>query len=145
MKGKLRSRMEFPALRSESGEVMTNADDIVNSFNAYFSTNFNQQEYTVPSLPYPHLSTLDSIKLTTTKVFNVIKKLPASVSNDHEKISYLLIKKGGVILAEKLSHFFNLSMTVGKIPDSWRRIIIRPIHKSGAKDSCANYRPIAIP
>ena len=35
-------------------------------------------------------------------------------------------------------------MDCGSIPDSWRKIFIRPVHKRGSKHLCVNYRPIAI-
>lgn len=97
--------MELSTLiKNESGDSLPDMKDIVNDFNEYFSTNFNHHEYAIP--PHKkssHTSTLDSIKFTSAKLFKVMKKLPASISNDSKNISDLLLMEGGFVIAEKLS------------------------------------------
>ena len=51
---------------------------------------------------------------------------------------------GGSYLASKLSCLFQRSLDSGSIPQSWRKVTITPIYKSGDKHDPQNYRPVAV-
>jgi hypothetical protein len=77
-------------------------------------------------------------------VYHTIRGLPLSTSEDIDGLSYLMIKKNARFLSEKLSKLFKFSLSAGKIPQNWKKIVITPIHKSGPRNLCGNYRPIAV-
>ena len=60
-----------------------------------------------------------------------------------DEVPSYLIKKCAYILAPVLSYLFNLSMTIGEFPKSFKVGKITPIHKSGSKKDVKNYRPIS--
>ena len=48
------------------------------------------------------------------------------------------------ILASSLSKLFNLSISIGQFPDSWKVIRVSPINKDGPTDDRSNYRPMSV-
>ena len=103
---------------------------------------------TLRTSPYTPLcnptNTLDTVTFSPVDTDKLIRSLPSSQSTDGDDLCYLLIKRGGFLLASKLSAFFNFSLASCSIPDGLRRIVVTPVHKSGTKDKCSNFRPIAI-
>ena len=61
-----------------------------------------------------------------------------------DNISSFFLKKGMPILASSLSQLFNLSISIGQFPDSWKVARVAPIHKDGPTDDRSNYRPISV-
>ena len=41
-------------------------------------------------------------------------------------------------------HKFTSFMSVGKIPDEWRRAVVTPVYKGGRAGDVSNYRPISL-
>ena len=56
----------------------------------------------------------------------------------------ILFIKQAAYLAAPLSILFNNSVSVGEIPDDWRKAIIIPTAKGGVASGVSNYRPIAL-
>ena len=48
------------------------------------------------------------------------------------------------IIAQSLTHIFNLSLGTGIYVDEWKRARVIPIYKAKDKRKCENYRPISI-
>ena len=55
---------------------------------------------------------------------------------------YLKIQKKTI--APYLRYMFNQSLSNGIFPDDWKSSRVSPIHETGSKDDCGNYRPISI-
>ena len=55
-----------------------------------------------------------------------------------------IIKKFINILAEPLSHIFNLSFTSGIFPDDMKIARVIPLFKAGDRVIFSNYRPVSI-
>ena len=47
-------------------------------------------------------------------------------------------------LAEPLMLVFSSFMSVGQVPDEWRRAVVTPIYKGGIASDVSNYRPISL-
>ena len=54
------------------------------------------------------------------------------------------LKAGSPILSFYLSHLFNLSLSSGCVPISWKKKRVTPVFKKGDTDDVNNYRPISI-
>ena len=54
------------------------------------------------------------------------------------------LKIGISVLAPSLVQLFNLSLSLGRFPDSWKMARVAPILKDGATDDKSNYRPISV-
>ena len=48
------------------------------------------------------------------------------------------------ILASSLIQLFNLSISIGQFPDSWKVARVAPIYKDGPTDDRSNYKPISV-
>ena len=59
-------------------------------------------------------------------------------------ISVFFLKVGIEVLAPSLAQPFNLSLSTGRFPDSWKIARVAPIHKKGPNDERSNYRPTSI-
>lgn len=53
-----------------------------------------------------------------------------------------LIKDACSEIASPLTHIYNLSLSRGTFPKSWKAATAMPIHKSGPKTFPENYRPL---
>ena len=133
-------------LSKDCGDKVTDHNDVAEMFNDYFAKSFSpKDDNTISDVPAQvSKGFLDRIHFTPKLVYDVVKRLPHSTSCDSDGICYTIVKNSGMFFSEKLSELFNISMMTGKIPIRWKKIIVTPIHKSGARDKCANYRPIAV-
>ena len=74
----------------------------------------------------------------------IIKSLDANKATGLDGISARLIKSTAHIISPSLLQIINISISTGQFPDALKLAKLIPIHKSGAKDDPANYRPISI-
>ena len=73
-----------------------------------------------------------------------MNKLKTSKSFGLDLISSYFLKLGMPIFASSLSQIFNLSMSRGIFPDSWKVARVAPVHKSGPADDQSNFRPLSV-
>ena len=78
------------------------------------------------------------------EVFKSLSKLITSKSTGYDGIPNKLLKDASDIIARSLVHIFNASIMTGIFPNDLKVAIISPIHKSGCKTQCNNYRPISV-
>ena len=68
-----------------------------------------------------------------------------TVATSRQHLSAIMLKSVASSISSSLTRLFNLSLSSGVIPDSWKRAHIVPIPKSSQnKSSPSNYRPISI-
>ena len=148
VRSRLKTNTQISAIVDDTGASITQDRDIANCFNRYFASNFNlPTEYVCDSeqlLGGNSQNTLECVTFTADEIFQVIQKLPSSTSVDANGICYLLLKHGGFFLSTKLAAFFNILLARRSIPDAWRKIVVTPVHKSGPKNKCSNFRPVAV-
>ena len=73
-----------------------------------------------------------------------IKRLKNNTASGPDGMPPIVYKNLAQSLAEPLVLIFESFMSVGRIPDEWKRAIITPIYKSGLASDVSNYRPIAL-
>ena len=145
LKTKVSSRIS--TIQNPDGVLTSDPHEVAESFSSFFSGVFRTSDCLSSNscdLRNPHDFCLDDIHFSPDIVYYHLKRLPSSSSHDPDGLCYEYLKRGGFFLASKLSDLFRFSLANACIPDTWRNVNVIPVHKSGPRDSCCNYRPIAI-
>ena len=118
--------------------------DKASLFNQYFHSVFTNSDFILPAisnLPTPS-SVIDEISITESDVYKALASLDPSKAMGYDGISPRLLKHCALPLCQPLLDLFSLSLSQNYIPLEWRTHLIKPIWKSGNKNSVENYRPI---
>ena len=83
-----------------------------------------------------------NVSLST--VIKIISKLDNGKATELDEIGVCAIKAGSPILSFYLTHIFNLSLSTGCVPSSWKKKRVTPVFKKGGTEDVNNYRPISI-
>ena len=106
----------------ETGNPLLNDEFIVNSQNATFSF----------------------APVTPKQLIEAMGKFKTSQRSGLNCISSLYLKIGMPFLAGSLSQLFNMSMSLGFVPDDWKIAKVAPIFKDGLEDENSSYCPISV-
>ena len=119
---------------------------IAQLLNSFFHSIFSPIPPSV-SLPQIQLEpdpNLHSLELNESDVLKVLISLNPSKAPGPDKIPTLVLKNQANILSPSITQIFNKSLAQGKLPPSWKKANIIPIHKKGSKFQATNYRPISL-
>jgi hypothetical protein len=117
-------------------------------FNKFFATvgsklgetfNFSDTLHICPPVNKNHFS-FSHVKLST--VQKIISNLDNNKATGLDGINVHALKSGSPILSYYLTYLFNLSLTTGTVPKSWKKKRVTPVFKKGDADDVNNYRPI---
>ena len=117
--------------------------------NSYFSACFNRSHpppaaFDPPPSPQ-HDPSLVQMHCTIPEVEHLLQGLDVTKASGPDKVSAQMLKCTASCIAPSVTKLFNLSIRVGRIPDSWKESMIAPIPKSSTKSSDpGNYRPISL-
>ena len=135
------------------GQVINELDDIVNSFNDYFSEvgvniasklpNNNPCEVKV-YLSNRISSSVFLNPVTDTEIANIINELNVKKAGGYDEISSYFVKISASILIPILTVSVNSALSLGIFPDDLKLAKIIPLFKSGNKLDRNNYRPISL-
>jgi len=92
----------------------------------------------------PANTEFNDVMFTPANVKRVLRKLKNKVSCGLDGLPPTLFKKLAPCLAFPLSVLYNNSMSVGRLPDEWKKAVITPIAKGGIASDPCNYRPISL-
>ena len=82
--------------------------------------------------------------VTEQSVHTELRKLKRKKSAGLDDIPPSVLKDAAVVLSSPLARIINLSFETGVFPTDWISSRLTPVHKSGARDSINNYRPISV-
>ena len=107
---------------------------------------FNANSPPLPNIP-PNLQPSDypaELLCDEAEVYDLILSLDPTKSTGPDGISVKMLK--GIIdaIVPSLTRLFNLSLSTGTFPNSWKLARIVPVPKSGDSADPTNYRPISI-
>ena len=83
-------------------------------------------------------------KKAVNAVLKAISRLKSKKSFGLDGISSYILKIAGSVVSKGLANIFNISISTGTFPDSWKIARVAPIFKEGSKSEIGNYRPISI-
>lgn len=115
-------------------------------FSSYFCSVFEKETTGSDSetLPNRYNKILSTVEITRESIERRITKLDSSKGAGPDGIPTFVIKRCGKELSVPLCLIFNSSLQAGVFPSDWKTAHVIPIHKSGDKSRCENYRPISI-
>lgn len=73
-----------------------------------------------------------------------LKYLPTGKAPGPSGLRNEFLKIGRAVLKYPLTILFNACLRQGKIPTSWKNVLLHPVFKKGDKLDISNYRPIAL-
>ena len=82
----------------------------------------------------------DSILCSEEEVYNLLRSLDTTKSNGHDDISAIMLKNTAFSITEAVAKMFNISISLGELPDEWKVLRITPIPKHGDRTNPSNYR-----
>ena len=137
------------------GNVVTNRNEISNSFNDFFcniASDLKKKsappespvtEMNCDSLKYPVSNTIHLNDADASEIHSVIKNFKNKATRD-TKISSLKIANEFYTFTNALAGVVNKSFREGIFPDELKIARVTPIYKEGAKSDVSNYRPISL-
>ena len=87
---------------------------------------------------------LSFLQCSVDEVTKLLKELKPRKSPGSDGIHPLILKNCADTLAISVCKIFNLSFSLGKVPDCWKQADIIPLHKKSAKNNRKNYRPVSL-
>lgn len=130
----------IPAISDGQGTV---SDDLEKAtcFNAYFHSVFSQPfNGAMPAAAESDV--MPDIVISENGVFSSLQGLNPGAALGPDGISNHVLKNCARALTPFLVILFIKSLEAHELPREWKTANVVPIHKSGAKDSVMNYRPI---
>ena len=76
------------------------------------------------------------------KVFHIdlMSNLDITKANGPDDISARMLKETALSITPIVTHLFNISITLGELPDEWKTARVSPIPKSGDHSDPGNYQ-----
>ena len=134
--------------------VIKDSESIANLMNDYFCSIGDKLSKKIPDKENSLLKGEYDINPTSAcftfspmqpqELVKAMNKFKTSHGSGLDGISSFFLKAGMPILAQPLSQLFNLSLSLGLFPDSWKIARVAPIFKDGPADESNNYRPISV-
>ena len=81
---------------------------------------------------------------TQKEIVDIVLSFKNGKSPGFDEIDAVPVKRVIHILCVPLCAIFNLSLTLGIVPDSLKIAKVTPVYKSGTKEDVSNYRPISV-
>ena len=136
----------FPTL--ELGDIVAPSDlEKASLLNDVFINSFN---LSTPVLDVSDLPTTDpnecpeSLFCTEDEVYEMLSTLDTTKSSGHDEISARMLKETALSVTPAVTQLFNISISLGELPDEWKIARVSPIPKSSNHSDPSNYRPVSL-
>jgi len=95
-------------------------------------------------LTLPYHETFDTEDITLDELQNVLKSMRNNKAPGKDNINVELFKYAGQTFLLRFLSFLNKIWNGQQPPKSWSQSLVIPIHKSGNRNNCDNYRGISL-
>lgn len=134
-------------LTDDSGNIMTDSQDIANTLNSYFASVFNSNSTDTAEIPNTNeniLHKLPDFDISRDEVLKALQTLKSNKSPGPDHIFPKLLKEISDEISSPLTQLFNMSLQNGVVPRDWKMANVTPIFKKGDRKLPGNYRPISL-
>ena len=150
--GKTKKENEMPSEIIDNDIILKKPRDIVNKLNRSFvskgptlaskvrPSNRSVKDFLGPSVK----NTFKFNLISCTEIIDIVREFVTKKSTGHDGISAKILKWSIHIISPFLRDIFNKCMNMGVYPDEFKIARVVALHKTGAKNSADNYRPISI-
>ena len=139
-------------IEASNGNILTDENEIADAFNKYFTEigpklSSQLDNTTCDFTKYVNHAAnaeFNFSPISYGNVLNALLKTKSGKASGPDEIPGRLLKDSAYVLTPYLKLIFNLSLSEGIFPNDWKIAKVAPVHKSGQKDGCGNYRPISV-
>lgn len=126
------------------GGILThNNARIANAFNDHFKSVFSCDNSVLPIFETVS-PRMPDIVVSEQGILNMLVNLNIRKSSGPDNIPNAFLKRYAEWMSKYLHVLFTKSLREGQVPDDWKTARVKPIHKSGNKQSVKNYRPVSL-
>ena len=101
-------------------------------------------QHQITNKPSYHVDNTEEIKIIPKGVENLLHELKNGKTPGPDGIQKGDLLIDPITTARCLTHIFNTTLTILKLPDAWKLAYVNPLHKRGVSDQLNNYRPISM-
>ena len=83
-------------------------------------------------------------KVSKQQVERELKSIKRNKATGLDDLPPGLLKDSAEVISAPLTHLINISLMTSTFPADWKEAKVIPIHKSGVRSKCENYRPISV-
>ena len=144
-------------LKLSNGNITSDSKDIANAFNDWFinipvtikeqiqqNSNFDSSHDPLSFLGPSNPNSMHFEHIDTTELKDIINSLDSSKATSDTKTLALKSLVNNELFLQTLSSTINASFEQGIVPAELKVAKVVPIHKSGSRNECSNYRPISL-
>jgi len=144
--GKMTCHSDIGALKTSDGSIVLSDNAKGELLNEYFvSTGILDNGVLPPAKPLVADDTfLESVNCGKDKICKEIKWMKANGSAGPDGYPPILLKKFASSLVTPLLLLYSSFMSVGQVPNEWKRAIVIPVHKGELASDPGNYRPVSL-
>ena len=138
----------IPVLSHDDGSSAHNDNDKANMLNNFFSQCFNTKLPPLTPRDCHRFTTSsecpENILCTEEEIIHLLQNIDVSKSSGPDRISGRMLKATAHSIAPSITKLFNMSITLGCFPQTWKLSNVVPISKSADNTSPTNYKPISL-
>ena len=130
----------------ENGVFISNCREKADIFNKYFANQctINDNGSGLPNFISKTDASLSHISVSQQQIINIINNFNPNKSHGHDGVSVSMLKICAAEVALPLQLIFNVCISTGMFPDSWKYANIQPIFKKENREIKSNYRQISL-
>ena len=132
-------------LTKDNGSLTETDGEKAEILNSFFTSVFTEEDLAnMPSFDKKSDTILTSVSVDEESIRKKLENLNVSKSCGPDGVHPRILKELCKELSFPLKILFDLTMTCGKIPSSWKTAEVKPIFKKGDKTKPGNYCPVSL-